>query len=656
MKDLSVIIVNYNVKHFVAQALRSVAAAMDGLEVEVFVVDNNSVDGSVGYLKREFPWVNILANRENLGFAKANNLAIRASQSRYVLLLNPDTVIEADTLRKTVAYLDAHPKSGALGVRMVNGEGHFLPESKRSLPTPAVAFYKIFGLAKLFPNSKRFGRYHLTFLDEHKTHQVEVLSGAFMMLRQSVLDEIGLLDEDYFMYGEDVDLSYRILQAGYHNVYFADTRIIHYKGESTKKGSLNYVLVFYNAMLIFVRKHFSRGQSVALTGLIRSAIYFRAGLSIAKRLIQRLLWPTVEFGVMALATWGIVAGWNALAHKTPEPWLYRTMVLGYPAVFVLYHLVLGNYRRPYQLRRLLGAIAAGGLTIVTMSFAYKAINYSRMIVGLSTTASLLLSLVNRGLANLRGSGSFFFAEPVRKRLLLVGDPPEVQRVVTLLEDAILYNATVLGVVLPSRDAADAETLQAHGLSYLGDAQQLEELVRFQQPDEIVFCNASLPTAHIIEAMSRLTRRNLAFKIVPPEADYLVGPNTILTAPALQSITLSLQNQQARLRKWVFDRAMSGALLMLYPIMFWVYRKPGHALQNLWAVVTGNRHLVGYVDGSNPDLPRLKDGVLDISYLLPERQANMAPMVEYRLDRQYAQHYSPALDFRILWRGLPQLGA
>jgi GT2 family glycosyltransferase len=247
---LSVIIVNYNVEYFLEQCLNSVCKALEKTKGEVWVVDNNSIDGSCSMVKTKFPQVHLIENKVNTGFSKANNQAIALSKGEYVLLLNPDTVVEEDTFSKTVAFMDAHPEAGGLGVKMIDGKGHFLPESKRGLPTPSVAFYKIFGLSALFPRSRRFSKYHLGYLDKDKTHEIEILSGAFMMMRKSVLDKIGYLDEAFFMYGEDIDMSYRIILAGSKNYYFPETRIIHYKGESTKKSSVNYVFVFYNAMII----------------------------------------------------------------------------------------------------------------------------------------------------------------------------------------------------------------------------------------------------------------------------------------------------------------------------------------------------------------------------------------------------------------------
>ena len=252
---LAVVIVNYNVEYFLEQCLNSVKAALKHVSGEVFIVDNNSIDGSVEMVKNRFPEYQLIDNKINLGFSKANNQAMLLANSEYVLLLNPDTVVEEDTFEKVIDFMDKHPEAGGLGVRMLDGKGNFLPESKRGLPTPLVAFYKIFGISSLFPKSKIFGKYHLGYLSEHETNEIEILSGAFMLMRQEALDKVGLLDEAFFMYGEDIDLSYRIIKGGFKNYYFPETRIIHYKGESTFKDKI-YFERFYEAMKIFYKKHF----------------------------------------------------------------------------------------------------------------------------------------------------------------------------------------------------------------------------------------------------------------------------------------------------------------------------------------------------------------------------------------------------------------
>lgn len=300
---LSVVIVNYNVKYYVDQCLRSVLrafAAMQSAEqsgeegdmaTEVIVVDNHSSDGSVEYLqqrypKSEYPMVRIVSSMHNLGFARGNNIAIRQSQSDYVLLLNPDTIVGEQVLLECVRFMDSHADAGAVGVHMQNASGKTAMESRRGLPSPMVAFYKMMGLTARFPRSRVFGHYYMGFLPWDEPGQIEVVSGAFCMVRREALNQVGLLDEDFFMYGEDIDLSYRILKGGYHN-YYLPLRICHYKGESTEKSSFRYVHVFYEAMLIFFRKHYS-GMSVLLSLPIKLAIYAKASVALVRMLSDRM--------------------------------------------------------------------------------------------------------------------------------------------------------------------------------------------------------------------------------------------------------------------------------------------------------------------------------------------------------------------------------
>ena len=283
---LSVVIVNYNVRYYLEQCLRSVLRALVGIPAEVWVVDNASTDGSLEYLCPRFPEVKFIANTENQGFSRANNQAIRQSKGEYVLLLNPDTLVAEDTFRVCLNFLDSHPDVGATGVRMLHPDGRFAPESRRGLPTPFTSFCKMTGLGMLFPNSKLFGRYYMRYLDPEQPNPIEVISGAFNMIRRKALDQIGLLDEDFFMYGEDIDLSYRLLQGGWKN-YYLPCLILHYKGESTEKSSYRYVHVFYEAMLIFFNKHYSKRYW--LLGLfIRLAVYVRALIDMWRRFVQRV--------------------------------------------------------------------------------------------------------------------------------------------------------------------------------------------------------------------------------------------------------------------------------------------------------------------------------------------------------------------------------
>lgn len=282
---LSVVIVNYNVKHYLEQCLCSVYRAIDNLSAEVLVVDNASADGSETYIAERFPRVTYIYNKENVGFARANNQAIRQAKGEYVLLLNPDTLLPEDTLENALLFMDAHPRAGAAGVKMLKDDGSFLRESKRGYPTLAATFGKLSGLGKLFPHSKKLGGYYCNALDMDAIHRVEVLAGAFMLLRTSALDKSGLLDEDFFMYGEDIDLSCRIEEAGYEN-YYLPYPILHYKGESTSKDTYHHVRVFCEAMDIFFCKHGER-YGVVGRSLVRAGIYLQMYIRLLLLFLQR---------------------------------------------------------------------------------------------------------------------------------------------------------------------------------------------------------------------------------------------------------------------------------------------------------------------------------------------------------------------------------
>jgi GT2 family glycosyltransferase len=339
MMSLSVIIVNYNVKYFLEQCLWSVRKAGQGLSLDIRVVDNASTDGSRSYLMARFPEVIFYWNDDNLGFARANNLALKDCRGDAVLFLNPDTILPEDCFRRCLAYLESHPEAGALGVRMLDGGGRFLRESKRGFPDPVTAMFKLTGMATLFPRSAVFARYHMGHLDPLRVQETDVLAGAFMMVRRKVLEQTGGFDEDYFMYGEDIDLSYRIRQAGWKNIYFPECPILHFKGESTRKGSLNYVRMFYGAMAVFARKHYGDWRANAFGFSIQLAILLRAMGSAAGSLLRRaaallsapfrLLRPR-EKGMLVVADesdfdridnledWKLTHGLPMVRHRLPD--------------------------------------------------------------------------------------------------------------------------------------------------------------------------------------------------------------------------------------------------------------------------------------------------------------------------------------------------
>lgn len=429
---LSVVIVNYNVKYFLEQCLVSVEKALKGIDGEVFVVDNASADGSCQMVRKRFPEVILISNKENFGFSYANNQAMRRVKGDYVLLLNPDTVVEEQTFRKCIEFMDLHTDAGCLSVKMIDGKGRFLPESKRAVPSPLVSFFKIFGLSRLFPRSKFFARYHMGHLSENETNEIEILPGAFMFMRKSALDKVGLLDESFFMYGEDIDLSYRFLKAGYKNFYFPETTIIHYKGESTKKGSVNYVLVFYNAMIIFAKKHFSKKNARVYVALIYLAIYFRAFLSILKRFISKAILPLIDGASIAIGFWIIPSFWEQYYFNSSDYFPQQTIIAlatfyGLLSIILLW--LLGAYEKP---QKLFAAARGMGVSSLIFLIAYallpESLRFSRAVTLLTSAWSILsVQIVHFALGLIKINSFHIFQK--KKRIAIVGSPraPECGR-------------------------------------------------------------------------------------------------------------------------------------------------------------------------------------------------------------------------------------
>lgn len=652
---LSVVIVNYNVKYFLEQCLHSSLKAAERVSTEIWMVDNNSVDGSVEMVEKKFPTVKVIANKDNRGFSRANNQAIRESKGEYVLLLNPDTVVEEDTFEKVVRFMDEHPDAGGLGVKMLDGTGKFLPESKRGLPTYDVAFYKIFGLSKIFPKSKTFGRYHLGFLDENETHSVEILAGAFMLLRKSVLDKIGLLDEDYFMYGEDIDLSYRILKAGYKNYYFPDTRIIHYKGESTKRTSVNYVFVFYQAMVIFAKKHFSKSNASMFSLLINFAIYIRAFAAIFSRFIDRLFLPISDLCLIFLGIYILKGYWGTnFAINYPSTFM-KIAAPFYSITWVLTMYFSGGYDKPIRISKIVRGIFSGTvLILVIYALLPEEYRFSRALILLGAVWTGISTLSFRFLMNLlRGKEYSLFGEK-KKRLAIVGKEEESLRVLSLLKLSDT-NHNFIGFVQP-KSAASASTEHEYENYFLGFADRLAEIIEVYSVDELIFCGKDLSSQEIIGMMSSTKRPELEFKIAPPESLFIIGSNSVEDPGELYVIDINNINKNVNRRnKRLVDVLFSFSVLIFSPVLFFLQKKPGTFLANIFSVLFGKKSWVGYANNGNPNaqLPSIRKGILSPTDALNTELSD--ELTINRLNSLYAKDYRVYTDLRILWKGWRKLG-
>ena len=642
---LSVIIVNYNVKHFLEQCLHSVIKAAKDIESEIFVVDNNSVDGSAQLIREKFSNLKIIENKQNLGFAKANNQAIKQASGEYILLLNPDTVVEEDTFSKIIDFMEQHPEAGGLGVKMIDGKGNFLPESKRGLPTPWVAFCKMFGLAKLFPGSKRFGRYHLSYLNENKIHEIDVLAGAFMLLRKTTLEKTGLLDETFFMYGEDIDISYRITQAGFKNYYFPKTTIIHYKGESTKKGSLNYVKVFYKAMIIFSRKHFSGGKASIFAILIQSAIYFRAFISILRRVIDKIWLPLFDALLIFAGYLFITPYWENVRYE-PDYYPSEFLQIVVPVYLVFWLagiLFSGGYKIPVSLYKIARGLVWGSVSILLVySLVDERYRFSRALIILGSVWAIFVLVIMRLILHWMKIKRFRLDIKKIKRVAIVGHSGEVTRVRKILENTPVKTDLAGLIAIDNND---------RGKDYIGYLNQLSEIIRINRIDEIIFCAENISSAEIIKAMLDLTQLDVDYKIAPPQSVSIIGSNSIHTAGDLYVVNVNAISKVSNKRKKrIFDLGISLFLLITSPLNIWFFKNKGSFISNIFKILTGKKTLIGYFaeESTFEHLPGLKPGVLNPADLFAEIELDKEKINQ--LNMLYAKDYSLLNDTGILTKG------
>jgi len=650
--ELSVIIVNYNVKYFLEQALHSVVSASAGLSVEIFVVDNNSVDDSVPMVREKFPQVKLIANSGNPGFSVANNQAIRQAKGKYVLLLNPDTVVEENTFKVCLDFMDQHSKAGGLGVKMIDGSGNFLPESKRGFPSPFVAFCKTFGLSTLFPKSKTFNRYHLGFLDHNKNHEVEVLAGAFMLLRRSVLDEIGLLDEAFFMYGEDIDLSYRIVKGGYKNYYLADTRIIHYKGESTKKGSLNYVKTFYNAMIIFARKHFQGERAWLYILMLKLAIYFRAGISLAGNFIKKSYLPLLDALIIGAGLIYLKNFWATYYFKAPDYYDNSFLYVNIPLYIIIWLTTAyfsGAYDRKNNIKQLVRGLLVGTFILAAV-YGFLDLEYrsSRILIILGAIWAMLSTVSLRFIRHFITHRNFKLDNTETQNLVIVGAIEESERVQTLVHQSGARK-NFIGTVAPE-EADDQPEI------YLSTLIQLDEVVQIYKVNEIIFCSENISAQDIMEWMTRLGPK-ISYKIVPKESLSIIGSSSKNSAGELYTIDIQFNIADFRYRrsKRLMDILLAIGGLLLSLILVFLIKNPFGFLRNCVQVILNKKSWVGYHPQKENKilLPKIKPGIVTPVDELTVSGIN-EPTVR-RLNFFYAKDYMISRDIDILLSAFRQLG-
>jgi len=623
---LSVIVVSYNVRGHLGLCLDAALAAMDTLEhfeSELIVFDNASSDGTVDWVRSNYPEVQVMASSENLGFSAGNNAAFAISKGEYVLLLNPDTVVAEDTFALVLNHAERHPKVGAIGVPMFDGSGKWLPESKRGLPTPWASFCRLSGLWRLAPRSNALNRYYWGAVPFNKTSEIEVLSGAFMWMRRKALDQVGMLDEAFFMYGEDIDLSIRIIEGGWLNHYFSDAPIIHFKGESTKKGSLSYVRIFHDAMRIFSEKHFAGTQAMAMRVMIRLGIQLRAVSAFVNGWVSRQSLTIMDMSGGAFCGW-VWTGVHSQVSGIDHPLLPMAMLSLIGAVSAgLANRWLGTHDRPLvRVRAILAGMLSAGLAMALYSLLPEDFRVSRVSALLMSLTLLGLPLLFRGILVGLLPGRFQWRRPGASVGLLASESRQ-DSLRKWVESS--YGSSLTVSILNPNDSGDLEASSRR--------------------DELVLCDAELGGGKTIELIRLSHELGLDMRVVP-RMDWLALGGA--KSGAMQGIQLpwgadGLGRIERKRAKRRVDLLWS----------FWILIVGGgrgrcrgsFSRSNAIEVLSNKKTWLGFHGGwlGEERLPHLKEGVFFVGSGERARASDEAK----RLDLRYAFDFGWIRDVELL---------
>lgn len=646
---LSVIIVNYNVKYFIEVCLHSVLRAVNGIEAEVIVVDNNSTDGSNEMIKDKFPSVVLIANKDNKGFSKANNQGVAIAKGEYILFLNPDTVMPEDFFSKTIGYMDAHPEAGSIGPKLLDGKGQFAPDGKKSFPSLSVAIFKTTGINKIFSKSPYFNKYYAVHIGEDETAEVDVLSGCCMLVRSRILNEIGgAFDEDYFMYCEDVDLAYRIKKAGYKNMYYPETTLIHYKGESTRKATLSYVRIFNEALVTFVKKHYSKSNARLFILFINVGIVLRAILGAVKQALKVMRMPLFDALILFATLWFMKQFW--VEHiKNIEPIPASSVIATFPVYILLWLFSLyfnGVYDQSYRALRVIRGMLIGTVIILAYyGLLQPELRYSRAMIMFSGFGSTVIMLGLHELFYRLGIFKFIPYDKLPRKAIIVAGKAAYKETAETLQ-RVHYAPQVSGRISPIQDKEDA----------LAGFNHMQEVLYSTGINEVIFCVNGLTYADILAKM-QICGADYEYKIHIPGSQSFVGSNSSHTSGDLYTVDRRFNLAHfAHLRnKRILDILSSVCFLVLFPFLAAFMKKPGGFFINIFSVLAGKNTWVGYADRDSVGrhFPAIRKGVLPTYYIQQGFEPD-AELKQYQ-NQEYARNYAAGVDVNIMLKNFKYLG-
>lgn len=636
--DISIIIVNYNVKDYLFQCLKSIKPASSNLDVEVIVVDNNSKDGSVEYLKPLFPDVNFIALNENIGFGRANNKGIERANGRYLLILNPDTILEESTLDVMYEYMENDPKAGVAGCKVLNADGSFQLQCRRGYPTPWASFSKLFGLQKLFPKSKLFAKYNMTYLSENETYYIDAVIGAFMFIRRDAIEKTGGFDPDFFMYGEDIDLCYRINQAGWKTAYVHTTSIIHFKGESTRRSSIDQLHHFYEAMKIFVTKH--HGQSIVFLSFLRLGIKFRSIIAYLSK--YRLDIIFVLFDILAFC-FSIL-----LATKVRSGSFFGLPDYAYPTVYFvaggitsLSIFVLGEYfERRQSIRRVTFGILISFFILSTLTYFFKEkYAFSRGVLLMTIGFSIIFSSLARFILQLfeRSGGK----NKIR-HLIIVGINEKAQKIANHLK--LHENAKLIfsGFVNISKI-----TEKTKAAPVLGNIDYLPNIISKHATTDVIIADSNLSKHELMTLLARTRNMYVNYHIAEEYEEFLVS-NIIqnITSEDSGVKKYNLGTLRYRLIKRFADIGLAFFLLTIgLPFVYLSSDNVKKRIRDFVKVLSGKMSITGYYPIGDITYPFGKPGMTGLVHI--SKNEDMSEETIKKLNLFYIQNYSVSLDIDII---------
>lgn len=642
--DISIVIVNYNVKDFLYQCLLSIRSAVEGLNVETIVVDNNSQDNSVAILAPLFPEVIFKALPENIGFGKANNLGFSMAKGKYILILNPDTILQEDTLNTMMDYMEKSPEVGIAGCKVLNADGTFQLPCRRGFPTPWAAFCKLFGLQKIFPKSRIFAQYNQTFRDENETYYIDAIIGAFMFARKEVINQLEGFDRDFFMYGEDLDLCYRTYKLGYKVAYLHTTSIIHYKGESTKRSSINDIKHFYEAMEIFAKKHSTNSTTFLL--FLKVGIKLRALLSIVSRKKEDIVFIFSDILManllMLISTYIRYDGFM----QFPE-YAYPTVFIVLSTTILISMVAVGEYfEKGKSIKRAFQGLLVSFFVLSSLTYYFKDYAFSRGILLMTIGFTIVGASLTRALYSLFTRIKGKMAD---RNIAIAGYSEDTNRIIQSLQNADSRNTNLVGVININSNSTEV----IDNIPIIGNFEYIDKLIKQYKLNEIIVNSNQISNNNLLSIISKNDKSNVRFHLVKEYDD-------IITARIIDEITNSeptiphynISRFRIKFIKRFADYLLSFLGLTLgLPItiaLFVVGKKD--IFKSIFSLIKGDKTLVGIYPTKNKYQNSVwGEGLIGLAHISsPKRLSDQA--IE-KLNDYYLKNCTLSMDIDIIIKSI-----